>query len=410
MNLPMHLVVLALASAALLIRAGSGWYIAGMVRSKNAAGAVVRNLADCAVAVLAFWVIGQAIFNYHGTWFLGLDPAMLFDARGSENWSALLQIVLILIAGAPLIGALAERCRFFPLLLAPALLGGIIIPIAAQWAWGSGPTGSGWLRRLGFFDAAGASVLHVVGGLFALSGACIVGPRTGKYNHDGSSNLIPGHNAVMVSLGAMLMLAGWLPYVIAASEAHGGLSSRTPTNVLLAGSSAALLAAVLSNLRYGKPDLMLTWSGLLGGLIAITGASGAVSSIAAVIIGAVAGAIVPLATVWLDLKWHVDDPGGGIASHAVGGAWGTIAVGIFAPAENYLGLFRQIGVQALGLLVLGGLALLLGIGLFLLLRATVGLRLSESAEYDGTDLAEHDINAYPDFQQTMIKSYHLREA
>lgn len=134
-----------------------------------------------------------------------------------------------------------------------------------------------------------------------------------------------------------------------------------------------------------------------------------VSTLSAVVIGAIAGLIVPTITVMLDLIWKIDDPGGGVAIHAFGGAWGTIAVGIFAPAATYGEVIKQVGVQALGLVVIGGFSLLLSTVLFLTLRATVGLRLSEAAEFDGADLAEHDLNAYPDFQQTMIKSYHLRE-
>jgi ammonium transporter, Amt family len=206
----------------------------------------------------------------------------------------------------------------------------------------------------------------------------------------------------MASVGTLLILVGWTPYVLAASVVTGGAAiERAGINVVLAGSAGALVAVILSHLRYGKPDIMLTYGGLLGGLVAISGCGGAVGTLAAVVIGAVAGLIVPMATVMLDLRFKVDDPSGGVAVHLVGGAWGTLAVGIF--------LQKPI-VQALGLLVIMLFAMLAAAIIFLLLRYTIGLRLHEDAEYDGTDLAEHDLNAYPDFQQTMIKSYHLREA
>jgi Amt family ammonium transporter len=155
---------------------------------------------------------------------------------------------------------------------------------------------------------------------------------------------------------------------------------------------------------------MLTYGGLLGGLVAIAASSGAVHSISAVVIGAVAGVIVPTATVMLDLIWKIDDPAGGVAAHAIGGAWGTLAAGIFTPGIGLLDKLQHLGVQALGLLIFAAIAMGASFALFMALKRFTALRFSEDAEYDGADLAEHDLNAYPDFQQTMIKSYHLREA
>jgi Amt family ammonium transporter len=214
----------------------------------------------------------------------------------------------------------------------------------------------------------------------------------------------------MTAVGVLLILAGWVPYLLAATSLHGGLSDHTAMNVLLAAAAGTITALLLSNARYGKPDILLTCSGLLGGLVAISGAAGAVHSISAVAIGAVAGAIVPTLTVMIDLVWKIDDPAGGVAIHLVGGAWGTLAVALFTPSRGFLDALRQIGVQSLGLIVIAVVSLGLSLALFAGLRAFVTLRLSEAAEYDGVDLAEHDLNAYPDFQQTMIKSYHMREA
>ena len=393
----MNDLIVVLACGALLIRVGMGWYSAGLARSKNAGATALRNVVDLAVAALAFWAIGAAILNR--------NAGMIFDAKSQFGGATFMQLVLVIIGTAPVVGATAERCRFFPLLVASALLGGIVIPLCGQWAWND----QGWLRRMEFFDAAGASVLHVAGGMFAAVGAIVAGPRAGKYNRDGSSNLIPGHNVPMVSVGVLIMLAAWTPYVLGASQLHGGFLPRAATNVLLSASAATVVAALISNVRYGKPDILLTYSGMLGGLVAISATGGAVSSIAAVAIGAVAGVLVPTATVMIDLIWKIDDPSGAVAIHAIGGAWGTIAYGIFAPALGVADKLRAIGVQALGLLVIALLACAFAAALFLLLRATVGLRVSEDAEFDGLDLAGHDLNAYPDFQQTMIKSYHLRE-
>jgi Amt family ammonium transporter len=386
-----------LACAALLIRVGFGWYAAGLSRSKNAAGAVFRNVADLSIAALVFWAVGAAVLNK--------STGLLFDAKGSAGTSQLVQLVLVLIATAPVAGAAAERCRFFPMLAAPALLAGVVIPICGSWAWRGG-----WLQRMGYFDVAGASVIHVAGGLCAAVAALMAGPRAGKYNRDGSSNLIPGHSVPMASVGVLLMLAAWAPYVMAAAAMNSSVTGRIAWNVLLAAAAGTLSAILISHARYGKPDIMLTYGGLLGALVAISGSGGAVSSIGAVVIGAVAGVLVPTATVMLDLVWKMDDPSGGVAIHVVGGAWGTLAVGLMGPARDVAEKLHQLGVQLLGLVVITAFSLSCCVALFAVLKKTVGLRLKEVAEFDGADLAEHDVNAYPDFQQTMIKSYHLREA
>lgn len=399
-----HLIIV-LACMALWLRVGWGWYTVGLTRAKNAGAMAVRNIIDIAVATLAFWAIGAAILN-SGAAIFGVRVGLFFDARSEATAATFMQLVLVLLATAPLTGAMAERCKFFPMLVAPVLLGGLVVPLCGAWVWSS----NGWLRRIGFEDAAGASVLHVVGGMFALIGAMIAGPRSGKYNRDGSSNLIPGHNVPIVSIGVVILLAAWVPYVLGAAALHGGLAGRAAINVLLSASAGCVVAALISNVRYGKPDILLTYGGLLGGLVAITASAGNVSTVAAVAIGAVAGIFVPTMTVMIDLVWKIDDPAGGVAIHLIGGAWGTLAVGIFAPAMNAGEKLKAIGIQLLGLAVIAIVAAVFAFVLFALLRATMGLRVSEDAEYDGLDLAEHDLNAYPDFQQTMIKSYHLREA
>jgi len=404
-----HFLALIFACGALVIRVGTGWYATGQSRSKNAAGAALRNATDIAVAALAFWAVGAAIMNG--------DMGLIFDVRSRAGSHQLVQLVLVLIATAPVVGAVAERSRFFPMLAAPALLAAIVVPLAGRWAWNGG-----WLQRMGFIDYAGASVIHVAGGMCAAAGAVLVGARTGKYNRDRSSNFIPGHSAPMASVGVMLMLAGWVPYVLAAMLVpdvrmqasqmmpEPSLLSHAAINVLLAAAAGTVVAVIVTHAKYGKPEIMLAYAGLLGALVAVSAVGGAVSTLAAVVIGAVSGALVPIATVQLDLVWKIDDPVGAVAIHVLGGAWGTIAAGIFVPAATYGEKIRDVGVQFLGLVVIAALSLGLSLATFAILKKTVGLRLSEDAEWDGVDLAEHDLNAYPDFQQTMIKSYHLREA
>jgi Amt family ammonium transporter len=223
--------------------------------------------------------------------------------------------------------------------------------------------------------------------------------------------MIPGHNVPLAGIGVLAMLVGWGPY-LAGCLVYRNLTpfaGLAAMEALLCASAAALSAMLLGRYRYGKPDVVLTLMGFLGGLVTVAAGAGMLPAWGAVVIGIVAGMIVPLSAIWIDLLCHIDDPAGVIAIHGVGGALGTLAVGIFLPGSAVHRL-HQIGVQALGVVSLGVLSLVLSAILFAVLRLAVRLRATEADEFDGLDLAEHDIGAYPDFQQTMIKSYHLREA
>jgi len=377
-----------LGSVALLVRVGMGWYATGLSRSKNAAGAVLRNVLDFCVATLAFWAIGAAVcFG---------DRGLIFDIGRRFGANAFFHLVLVLVASAIPIGAAGERSKLLPLGAVSFLVAGVIVPVAMHWVW------TGWLLRLRFMDAAGASAIHLAAGMSALAVAVVLGARNGKYNRDGSSNMIPGHSMPLASVGVMMLLVAWLPYVMGASAAHPYLSGRTPANVLLAAAAGGLAALVSSMIRYGKPDVVLIYSGLLGALVAITGAANVLPTYGAVAVGAVAGMLVPYAMVQIDLRFKVDDPTGAVAIHGFGGLLGTLVPGVFG--------FRQLGVQALGALAIAALALLATASLLVVLKKVIGIRSREADEFDGLDLAEHDLNAYPDFQQTTIKSYHLREA
>ena len=388
-------VLILLAAVALLVRVGMAWYATGLSRSKNAAGAVLRNVLDFCVATLVFWAIGAAVFAG--------DAALIADHKGRANSTTFLNLVLVLFASAIPVGAAGERSKLLPLGAVSLLMAGGIIPAAAHWAW------TGWLHRLGYLDAAGAGVIHLAAGAAALAVAILIGPRTGKYNRDGSSNMIPGHSLPLASVGVLIMLVAWLPYVVAASAAHGGVGGRTAMNVVLAAAAGGLAALVASMVRYGKPDVLLIYSGLLGALVAVTGGANMMPTGGAVALGATAGLLVPYALVQIDLRFKVDDPTGAVAVHGVGGFLGTLAAGLFVFGSAGEAL-RQVGIQVLGAAAIAALALLPTAALLLVLKATIGIRSREADEFDGLDLAEHDLNAYPDFQQTTIKSYHLREA
>jgi Amt family ammonium transporter len=389
-------VMIALGAACLLIRMGQALYGMGLIRAKNAAGGTLRSICDVSGAMLAFWLIGAAIFRgeRHLVGFAaGVDGTLFFLAT------------VMLIGGAIPGAAMAERSRFWPLGWAAALMGGVIIPLGARWSW------YGFLARMNFIDIAGGAWLHGAGAVCALVGAIVIGPRTGKYHRDGSASMIPGHNIPLAGMGLFAMLAGWAPYVAGCLLARGStLETGTAAALtLVAGCSGGMAAMLLGRYRYGKPDVILTVMGFIGGLVAISAGAGRIQPAGALLIGAGAGLLVPMCAVWLDLLAHIDDPIGVVAVHGVGGVLGTVMTGLFIPG-SFGHRLHQVGIQVVGVASVLVMAAVLSAATFALLRATVRLRASEADEFDGLDLAEHDIGAYPDFQQTTIKSYHLREA
>lgn len=406
--------IVALGAALLLVRVGQTLYFSGLSRAKNAAGAAVRNLCDLCVASLAFWAVGAAVLLQQSNAVFGVRPDRLL-AWGGVTDEMFFYAALILVGTGVVGGSLAERSKFFPLCAVSALLGAVVLPVGGFWAWRGG-----WLGRLGFVDVAGASVLHVAAGACALAGAVAVGARTGKYNRDGSTNMIPGHSVPFTAAGVVTMVVAFFPYVLGCTLIHTGsphspspstsAAAQAAMNLLLSVAAGGLAALLLGQFRYGKPDIGLALLGALGGAVAVTAGADRVGAPAAVVTGAVAGVVVPLSSISLDLLGHVDDPGAGVSVHLVGGAWGTLAAGVFLPAASIGQRLEHVGIQLLGLVVIAALAAGLCGGLFFALRAAGKLRATEADEYDGLDLAEHDIGAYPDFQQTMIKSYHLREA
>jgi ammonium transporter, Amt family len=397
-------VMIALGAGCLLIRLGLTLYRTGLLRAKNAAGAVLRVFADLCVSTLAFWLIGAAILLQMHNQFFWVDPkGIAFSSGGTAELFFLMTVILI---GTGIVGgALAERTRFFPAWAASILAAAVLIPVGGNWAW------SGWLARLGFIDAAGGSWLHLGPALCALIGAMTVGPRSGKYHRDGSTTMIPGHNIPLIGVGVAAMLAGWVPYLAGCLivQHEAALIGPAAVSALLAGASAGMAALLVGHYRYGKPDVILTLFGFLGGLVSITAGAGRIEAPWAVLLGAVAGVLVTCASVWIDLIAHIDDPIGVIAVHGVGGLWGTLAAG-FLTHGSALQRLHQTGVQLIGILAIGLLSLILAAATFAILKAAIRIRASEADEFDGLDLAQHDIGAYPDFQQNTIKSYHLREA
>ncbi len=390
------------AASVLLVRAGLGLWMIGASRSKHAASAGIRGMAEFCVGMLAFWAVGSAILLHTHNGVLGLAPRLLIGLQ-TPGVSACYFAALVLIVTAIATSAIAERCRFFVVIVLSVLVGAVLVPVVGHWVW------YGWLGRVGVLDVSGALAVHLLAATAGLVASVFVGPRNGKFNHDGSTNMIPGHNVGMILAGALLATAGWIPWLAGASTLAGTPRVPAVMNALVAAAAAGAASMFLSFRRFGKVDGALLGGAMLGGLVAISAAAGAVPGWAALIIGLVAGWLIPTVTVFLDTRFRVDDPAGSVAIHGAGAVWALLAAGIFREVP-FLDRLRQTGVQLLAIVVVV-LFVAIVTGLVMKGVALVApLRVREADEYDGLDLAEHDVNAYPDFQQTMIKSYHLREA
>lgn len=375
-------VLVCMASVALLVRVGIGLYTIGVSRSRNSASTSLRLVADICMATISFVLIG--------TWIAVGNAPWEIHPRGLTT-----TLVMTLIGSGIAVGVLGERTRFWPVVISSAVLGGVAIPLG--------------MRVYSLFggkltDVAGATYLHVLAAAFACAGAVAVGPRAGKYHRDGSTSMIPGHSVPLAVLGTLIALAGWIPYVAPFVTDLGSAA----LGILLAATAGGLGGLFTGQLRYGKPDVGLTLVGLLGGLVSSTAGAGTVNPAGLLITGAVAGTAAVLMSIMIDARFKVDDPTGGVAVHGVGGAVGAVLTGLLAPggaADRLQHVAVQIG-GVLAALLVGGVV---GTVLFVLMKKLMILRASEADEYDGVDLAEHDIAAYPDFQHNTIRSYHLRE-
>jgi len=395
---------------------------AGLGRSRNAAHAMMAALCVLAVAACVWFVCGRAFMEYPGgiAYFLTLG-AKPWDWIGAGRWFfsglpmstpppgspgaflfAWFGIVAVGLAGLIPLGSSSDRWRLGAICASTALLAGLTFPLFAHWTWGGG-----WLARLGanfglghgYIDAGGAGPIHAVGGLTALAVAWIVGPRRGKYTAEGMPMAVPGHNAVLVLFGCIVAFVGWLGLNSAGAMLFAGVEpGRAPliaVNTLLCASSAALMAAVVTKLRFGKPDASLTANGWVGGLVAGSAACAFVPPAAVLIVGLIAGALIPFSVELLDLRLEVDDPGGAISVHAVGGIWGVLAVGLFGRLEA--GAAGQLMAQTVGIATLIGFVLPLTYGLNWLLNLAMPQRVSLEGDRQGMDLHELGAGAYPEF-------------
>lgn len=393
----------------MLMQAGFAILEAGLTRQKNCNNVLMKNIMDFAIGSIIFLVVGFGLmFGESLGGIVGItgfiDPTTLnlsqFEAL-SPTVFIFFQTVFCATAATIVSGAMAERTKFSSYLIYTLVISLVIYPISGHWIWGGG-----FLSKIGFIDYAGSTAVHSVGGWAALMGAVVLGPRMGKYNRDGSTNAIPGHNIMMATLGVFILWFCWFEFNPGSSLEAAGYIGHIAMTTNLSACAGALVAMFLTWKKYGKPDVSMTLNGILAGLVAITAGCHIVSLYGAIAIGAVGGILVVYGCEILDQKLHVDDPVGAVGVHCLNGVWGTLAVGLFAcntPAsEGTLGLFFGGGTallitQLIGVIIVAVWVCSMSFIMFTLIKKTVGLRVTPQEELAGLDLGEHGSEAYPDF-------------
>jgi Amt family ammonium transporter len=395
--------------AAILVffmQAGFGMVEAGLIRSKNAANVLMKNLMDFCFAALGFYMFGYAIMYGTEGLLVGSDGWFMFGVGESVGtlptevfW--LFQAVFAGTAATIVSGAMAERMKFVAYLSYSFLLTAFIYPVVGHWVWGGG-----WLSNLNFHDFAGSTVVHAVGGVAALIGAWMLGPRIGRFKEDGSPRVISGHNLPLVMIGVFILWFGWYGFNAGSTlgMAEPGVVGRIAMNTTLAPAVGAIAAMVTAWVKYGKPDLTIALNGALAGLVGITAGCAVVSHGSSIFIGLVAGVLVVYGIEWLN-RLQIDDVVGAFPVHGLCGIWGTLAVGLFgrellgAPTEGlfYGGGFGQLGTQALGVIACLAFAALAMWIVFKMIDAVIGLRVSKETELRGLDQDEHGMESYSGF-------------
>ena len=398
--------------AAILVffmQAGFALCEAGLTRAKNTGNILMKNMMDFCIGAPCFWLIGFGImFAGSGPLIGGFDPLIRgnYDFGTLPTWCyAIFQTVFCATAATIVSGSMAERTNFKAYCLYSAAISLVIYPISGHWIWGGG-----WLSSLNFHDFAGSTCVHMVGGLTACLGAALLGPRIGKYDKNGKPRAIPGHNMTAMALGVFILWFCWFGFnggstVAMSTDEDMILGSLVMFNTNLAAAVATVIAMVFTWIRYGKPDVSMTFNAALAGLVAITAPCDCVTPVGAFFIGLVAGILVVLSVEFFDKVVKIDDPVGAISVHMVNGIWGTIAVGLVsddgngaAPGLCYGGGFGQLGIQLLGIVSVAAYVLIVMFIVFKLIDKAVGLRVSKEVEIDGLDMHEHGLaSAYSGF-------------
>lgn len=389
------------AALVFFMQCGFAMVEAGFTRAKNAGNIIMKNLMDFCLGTVAFYLLGFNLLCGEGNAFLGwgLNP---FSNFAETDWSGFVfNLVFCATAATIVSGAMAERTKFVTYCIYSFIISLLIYPIEAHWVWG----GKAWLTDLGFVDFAGSCVIHMVGGISGLIGAAFLGPRIGKYDENGKSKPILGHNIVIGALGVFILWFGWYGFNGAAAGDTVQLAQIFATTTV-APAAASCTAMIFTWIKNGKPDVSMTLNGSLAGLVAITAGCANVDVVGAFIIGAIAGVLVCLVVYLLEDKIKVDDPVGAVAVHGACGMFGTLAVGLFDYNTGlfYGGGFEQLGIQALGVVCVGGWTAITMLILFTVLKKTIGIRAGREEELEGLDPTEHGLeSAYPDFQPKNYK-------
>ena len=405
------------------MQAGFAMVETGFTRAKNAGNILMKNLMDFCIGTVVFILIGFGLFlGEDMVGLIGKPGFDIFTDYANFDWSNFVFNLVFCATTATIVsGAMAERTKFLSYCVYSAIISAVIYPIEAHWTWGGG-----WLAQIGFHDFAGSNCIHMVGGISALIGAAMLGPRIGKFVKDKDGkvtkvNAFPGHNLPIGCLGVFILWLGWYGFNGAAATSIDELGSIFVTTTI-APAVATVVTMILTWVKYGKPDVSMCLNASLAGLVAITAPCDVCDAFGAIIIGAVSGVLVVFGVWLLDYKLHIDDPVGAVAVHCMNGIWGTIAVGLFAtdtaPAFArgigdgityganqiagkglfYGGGFSQLGIQLLGMVCTAAWTAVTITIAFLIIKATIGLRVSEEEEIVGLDSCEHGLaSAYAGF-------------
>lgn len=408
------------------MQAGFALVETGLTRAKNAVNICMKNLLDYCFGSLAYWAVGFGLMfsignDYVGQsgFFLKEEPAQVAQPDGTMkettnfdalSWSAVpleskffFQLVFAATAATIVSGAMAERTKFLSYMAYSIIISVCIYPISGHWIWGGG-----WLAQKGFFDFAGSTVVHSLGGWLSLVGAFVLGPRIGKFDAAGKAKAIPGHNLVLVSLGVFILWLGWFGFNPGSTmAADAGSIAHITCTTNIAGAAGGIVALFVAKALFKKWEGTMALNGVLAGLVGITAPCMWVSIPSAIIIGAVAGALVVFSVVFIEHTLKIDDPVGAVSVHGVCGAWGTLALGLFSNGTGEAmpkpGLFMgggadQLLIQATGVLAVFVWAMVTGAICFYGIKLVMGLRVTPEEEAEGLDFGEHGNEAYHGFQ------------
>lgn len=390
----------------------------GFTRAKNAANIIMKNLMDFCIGVPMFILIGfSLLLGEDVAGLIGKPGFDIFTAYENFDWSAFVFNMVFCATTATIVsGAMAERTKFLSYCIYSGVISALIYPIEAHWIWNS----DGWLAQLGFHDFAGSCAIHMVGGISALIGAKILGPRIGKFVTDKKTgkvtkvNAIPGHSLTLGALGCFILWFGWYGFNGAAAASLPQLGSIFLTTTV-APAVATVICMIFTWLKYGKPDVSMCLNASLAGLVGITAGCDVMDCFGSAMVGIVSGLLVIFGVWLLDHKLHIDDPVGAVAVHMMNGIWGTVAVGLFATTNApdceinglfYGGGFHQLGLQCLAVLAVAAWTAVTITITFLVIKKTIGLRASVEEETRGLDVTEHGlVSSYADFMPNSISVF-----